>query len=272
MLTADSFTALGRGNGFPFCASKVDVSSFDFWVTLGGYAKTSSGNVTQDQINNSRINAMKLFWNVNSLTVASTVGSAGYLAGSGGYSSEKTFNFKNGDYDSLRWFGEGAANQKNKEPFERVCINSFDAEYDLDSREVDAGGVPQTGIDSKATLNVFVRAMYNGVVTDPNNFIGYGASNLVFIETLVSTDQYRGSLFLSHYLNDQSFPNQVTNKIELVTFAGMPFYASFEDDLNWWGNNVTFTNTDNKVKVEVSSDPPVSGGTLTMSNLEFYTY
>tara|TARA_E500000318_G_C3500919_1_gene188323 strand:- start:43 stop:861 length:819 start_codon:yes stop_codon:yes gene_type:complete len=272
MPTAIPFTALGRGNGFPFCVTRVDVSSFDFWVTLGGYAKTSSGNVTPEQINNSRINAMKLFWNVNSLTVASTLGSIGYLAGGSGYSSTRTFNFKNGDYDSLRWFGEGAANQENKEPFERVCINSFDAEYDLDSREVDAGGVPQTGINSGATLNVFVRAMYNGVVTDPDNFIGYGASNLVFIETIVSTDQYRGRLLLSHYLNDQSFPNELTNKIELVTFAGMPFYASFEDDLNWWGDDVTFTNTDNEVKVEVSSNPPVYGGTLTMSNLDFYTY
>ena len=178
---------------------------------------------------------------------------------------------KNGDYDSLRWFGEGAANQENKEPFERVCIKSFDAEYDLDSREVDPGGVPQTGIDSGATLNVFVEAMYDGVVTDPDNFIGYAASNLVFIETLVSTDQYRGSLFLTNYLNDQSFPNQSTNKIELVTFAGMHFYASFEDGLNWWGDEVEFTNTDTEVKVEIGSTPDYAG-TLTMSNLGFYTY
>ena len=270
MPTADSFTALGRGNGFPFCASRVDVSSFDFWVTLGGYAKTSSGNVTQDQINNSRINAMKLFWNVNSLTVASTVGDNTTIDRP--YSSTRTFDFENGDYDSLRWFGEGAANQENKEPFKRVCINSFNAGYDLDSREVDPGGVPQTGIDSGASLTVFVKAMYDGVVTDPDNFIGYGIDNLVIMNTYISTDQYRGSLILSHYLDDESFPNQVTNKIELVTFAGMHFYASFEDDLNWWGNDVVFTNTDTEVKVKIGSDPSNYGGTLTMSNLEFYTY
>ena len=269
MPTATSFAALGRGNGFPFCASRVDVSSFDFWVTLGGYAKTSSGNVTQEQINNSRINAMKLFWNVNSLTVASTVGDNTTIDRP--YSSTRTFNFENGDYDSLSGFGEGAA---NKEPFKRVCVNSFTAGYDLDSRSphVFVDGAPQTGIDSEASLNVFVKAMYDGVVTDSDNFIGYGTSTLVSINTFVSTDAYRGQLFLSHFLSDVSFPNQLTNKIELVTFAGMPFYASFEDDLNWWGNDVTFTNTDTQVKVEVGSDPSDYGGTLTISNLGFYTY
>ena len=92
MPTADSFTALGEGNGFAaFDYNRVDVSSFDFWVTLGGYAKTSSGNVTPEQINKSRINAMKLFWNVNSLTVASTVGDNMIDRP---YSSTRTFDFE----------------------------------------------------------------------------------------------------------------------------------------------------------------------------------
>lgn len=262
MPTATSFTALGRGNGFPFCADRVDVSSFDFWVTLGGYAKTSSGNVTQEQINNSRINAMKLFWNVNSLTVASTLGSAGYLAGGSGYSSTRTFDFDNGDYDFIN---------TQAEPLKRVCRSVVSAEYDLDSRAVDAGGIPQTGIDSGALIYIDVEAMYDGVVTDHNNFIGYGA-RLVTLGTEVSTNQYDGNLMLAPYFNDQSFPNNLTNKIELVTFAGMQFYASFEDSQNWWGNDVTFTNTDTQVKVEVGSNPAVDGGTLTISNLGFYTY
>ncbi len=36
MPTATSFNALGRGNGFPFCPTSVDVSGFDHWVTLAG--------------------------------------------------------------------------------------------------------------------------------------------------------------------------------------------------------------------------------------------
>jgi len=267
MPTATSFTALGRGNGFPFCADRVDVSSYDFWVTLGGYAKTSSGDVTQEQINNSRINAMKLFWNVNSLTVASTVGDNTTIDRP--YSSTRTFDFENGDYDFLSGFGAGAA---NKEPFKRVCVNGFTAGYDLDSRAVNPGGTSQTGIDSGAVITVDVEAMYDGAVTDPDNFIGFGMRPLIFINTYLSTDAYRGTLALTNAVNDQSFPNQLTNKIELVTFAGMQFYASFEDDLNWWGNDVTFTNTDTQVKVEVGSDPSDYGGTLTISNLGFYTY
>ena len=153
-----------------------------------------------------------------------------------------------------------------------MCVNSFTAGYDLDSRERDAGGIPQTGIDSGAGLTVSVKAMYDGVVTDPDNFIGYGMNGPFGIDTRVSTNQYDGFLYLSNFLNDQSFPNQLTNKIELVTFAGMPFYASFEDSQNWWGNDVTFTNTDTQVKVEVGSNPAVDGGTLTISNLGSYTY
>lgn len=46
----------GRRNGFPFCPGKVDVSTYNNWITLGGYDKTTAGAgtiVTQDQINES---------------------------------------------------------------------------------------------------------------------------------------------------------------------------------------------------------------------------
>ena len=42
---------------------------------------------------------MKLFWNVNSLTVASTVGDNTTIDRP--YSSTRTFDFENGDYDFL---------------------------------------------------------------------------------------------------------------------------------------------------------------------------
>ena len=77
MPTATPFTALGRGNGFPFCPtgeedffgefvyrSRVDVTIYNTWTTLGGYDSNSEGAVTEDQIGLSRERAMRLYWNL----------------------------------------------------------------------------------------------------------------------------------------------------------------------------------------------------------------
>ena len=72
MPTATSFIALGRGNGFPFCVTKKDVSGFTNWITLGG---VSSGSASESQVNKSFENAMKLWWNLNSITASFSVSS-----------------------------------------------------------------------------------------------------------------------------------------------------------------------------------------------------
>ena len=65
---AESFTHLGAGSGFPFCPSNRDVSALKSWTTLGGFNKDTGGLPTDQQINDSLINLMKLFWNINELT------------------------------------------------------------------------------------------------------------------------------------------------------------------------------------------------------------
>lgn len=62
MPEAEKFTTFGRGNGFPFCTDRVDVDDAFRFLTLGGY----SGEGTPD-IELSRRNAMKLYWNLYSL-------------------------------------------------------------------------------------------------------------------------------------------------------------------------------------------------------------
>jgi len=82
MSEAESFNALGMGNGFPFCPDAIDVVEFEtenddegiglvtHWITLGGYRKAdfdASTPVTDEQIELSFQNAMKLFWNLEKM-------------------------------------------------------------------------------------------------------------------------------------------------------------------------------------------------------------
>lgn len=67
MPEAEPFTALGMGNGFPFCPVRVDVDDFDDWITLGGYRKGDDGPPTAKQINDSLIAAMKFYWTMSAV-------------------------------------------------------------------------------------------------------------------------------------------------------------------------------------------------------------
>lgn len=63
MPTATPFTALGAGNGFPYCIPQVDVDNFDHWTTLSGVNKndpTASDSLIADSFQL----AMKLYWNL----------------------------------------------------------------------------------------------------------------------------------------------------------------------------------------------------------------
>lgn len=68
MPTADTFTALGAGNGFPVRARSFNVEGYSEWMTLGGFKKGDSGSPTAQQIADSRANAMKIFWNLYDVT------------------------------------------------------------------------------------------------------------------------------------------------------------------------------------------------------------
>ena len=67
----EPFTALGAGNGFPYCfnqdSEKRDITDFHEWVTLGGYKKGDTGGASDVQIETSRRRAMALFWNAYKL-------------------------------------------------------------------------------------------------------------------------------------------------------------------------------------------------------------
>lgn len=147
MPTADTFTALGVGNGFPSCLDKIDVSPYDYWITLGGFKESDGGSPTTTQINNSLVNAMKLVWSCYSVSWTAT-SDAGEIA-----------SFDND------------ANNEFREPFENVCHGNFIGSG-LKDEAINSDG--QLAAIVEFANNNEIYRFYNGDETNENNFIGYG--------------------------------------------------------------------------------------------------
>tara|TARA_R110001592_G_scaffold201108_1_gene450163 strand:- start:341 stop:1237 length:897 start_codon:yes stop_codon:yes gene_type:complete len=185
MPTADSFTALGRGNGFPFCPSKVDVSLFSNWITLGG---VSSGSASKAQINESLKNAMKLWWNLHftkgSFSCAVTNSEEGSI------SVQAT-----GHELILKRIGESDA----LTPIQRACrgtetsafVSNLSSTFKDEKETDDGGGGRSQKVEGNLTIgsDSFIVRMYNGSTDDENNFVGYGArtTDLVLSDAFIST-------------------------------------------------------------------------------------
>jgi len=160
MPTATSFTALGRGSGFPLCLEKVDVSGYDRWTTLGGVSKESP-SPTDAKISTSLVNAMKLYWNLYSLKGTCSVSGSNNVETISASVDEVVANFNT--VDGLK-------------PNERVCVSGVPGTEDFETDE-DLGSLGNLHI-AKAQLSIgiefeFMR-FYDGETTDENNFIGYG--------------------------------------------------------------------------------------------------
>jgi len=143
MPTATPFTALGRGNGFPFCPTKVDVSTFD--------------NVRELTL----AEAMKIFWNLYSGTPT--------LSYSWTYTSPTPPNPESYSYSAS--LNSEVVLTPDKYPHDRVCYVSG---ISLNESESD-GTEEDRGVFLRFQLSTFIRRLYNGVTTDEDNFIGYGA-------------------------------------------------------------------------------------------------
>jgi hypothetical protein len=140
MSVATSFKTYGMYNGFPFCPTSVDpvADGYDYWTTLGGYNKIASDAataVTAAQIELSKQNAMKLFWNLETVN-----GAADY------------------DTDSL----SVTELTLTPDPKDRVCETSIEGTViDFES------GPPESTVGINAVI-IIVR-MYDG-----STFLGYG--------------------------------------------------------------------------------------------------
>lgn len=194
MPTAESFTALGRGNGFPFCAEKVDVTQDGLaeingdryqgepgtggsinWVTLGG---VSSGSASQAQIDLSLSNAMKLYYNFYSVQAGNLSASS---EAEGSYSSSVSTEADNTNAEAI-FIRSGESDALI--PSRRVCQGTSIAVPGFStfimqalSSDSDSDGVNNSG--ASISSNVSIIRMYNGSTDDESNFVGYGVSGIV---------------------------------------------------------------------------------------------
>tara|TARA_R110000765_G_C18814368_1_gene595057 strand:- start:8 stop:814 length:807 start_codon:yes stop_codon:yes gene_type:complete len=149
MPTADSFTVLGRGNGFSFCPVSVDVSSKDFWITMSGNKKGDAEDPTADEINESKEKAMKVWWNAYQFKATTS----NVVNGSSTDQSNPVFSLSS------------TAAGVSVEPKDRVCST-------LDSNVFSALKNASSGrLHIQASLGL--TALYNGPTSDIDNLVGY---------------------------------------------------------------------------------------------------
>ena len=260
MPTATPFNALGAGNGLTYCPSRRDVSSDGKWTTLGGWSKINTpvdDAAKAQSIANSLTQAMKLFWNLNGFT--GTVREE-YLSPSFP-TVEETFTLymESDDYEYTNWnkTAGGTDSDVNKKPKERVCYYSF-AAGKLD---------PFGGFFDTIGLEVQIQRLYDGVVTDEDNFVGYGFNGIFEI----TIDAFEFFDLHSYY---GANPYGLT---EYVEFSGAHYVASLEAS-----SQSGFPDTNYSIAVEAVSgnvvgnysegNPVTYKSTHTIEPLDFYTY
>lgn len=235
MPAATPFNALGKGNGFPFCPQKVDVSVYSSWTTLGGYRDTETADPTDAQISLSLKNAVKLFWNSNGITfdvdtTYTNPPNPNYVDYSATIEIDGSTEVDTSPYTydkdeveiywrNLLW----ASNptdfpivKENQEPNERVCYKFgriIKAKYRASEFSTDYQSI---------LLYSSIIRMYNGVTTDEDNFVGYGA-NIAFGGGTQYGDQWE--LHLTSYATDD--PSIEFCLTEYVDIGGMPCVATF---------------------------------------------
>lgn len=288
MPTADTFTALGAGNGFSTFFRKIDVSftsatgSYTHWVTLGGLKKTDNRSPTSQELSLSLENAVKLFWSLNGATLEGSRVTTGTNPPPSDYAlitidgSTDTDNFpapSGDDQTKIRWANiKGDPETKeNIEPEERVCYNGAiitKNKYDSNNYVLNYYLTLRIG-KTQSSSGIF--RMYDGDVDDESNFLGYGA-NLANGGGTAYVDEP------NMYLNSAVFTSTNDNT-EFTTgyidsFCGMPFVYRFgaeysdPDNHTISSTSTSITGTDAVVYTSGSTETQV----VTISDLDFYTY
>lgn len=192
MPTATPFTALGKGNGFTSCVSKVDVSGFDNWVTLGG---VSSGSASTAEINTSLANCMKLRWNFYSATASFT----------------SSWQFNNGVDPTLEFIKNNSGSlEVTPIPKGRICGVTSTPSISKEMTPAELAQTGGVGAGGSATLRLDPIRMYNGDTDDELKFVGYGLQNLYI--SVAGADHEGGALSGSAEITISSFLNGTTDE------------------------------------------------------------
>lgn len=196
MPTAEPFIALGKGNGFPYCPQRVDVSSYANWCTLSGH---TGGPVTEESINASLSAAMQLHWNSHQLLC-----SADFTE-----DSSPDGDFKTSNVSDTKTIPE--------EPRERVCFSQ------IGTGRVGffTPGFGRQGVTSRAEFSFKIVRMYNGSFLDEDNFVGYGVAPSTTADQDIPEITYRG-------IKAEGTNNILTQfaRVELVSFTDSTSFNS----------------------------------------------
>jgi len=259
MPTATPFTALGAGNGFPACLTKVNVadrgdgSPYDYWTTLSGWSKVSTpadDAAKATSISESLQLAMKLFWNFNGLSMEDS----GTTPNGHSYSDTWSVDMEAGvgEFEVMYFIKIGlpySVSNENKTPRERVCYKIF-------------GAYQEYGF---AFFTVNIVRMYNGVTTDESNFVGYGVSE-IFIQSLSQ------QLNLTCYINDTgSYEDEI---FDYITIDGLSLVVNAipSGDLT---SPVSITSGESSVAAYfnyTNINGESYNQTIEISDLDFYDY
>lgn len=159
MPEATPFNALGAGNGFPSCLTKVDVSDkgFDKWTTLGGNQK--GGAVTES--GKGLAQAMAFYWNLEGFKFSASASAS--RSGEGGESVSVSITDYSTDADS----------SEKIVPRDRVCSSLRDLREDDSDVDAPLAASAVFGFSTWNGVNELAR-YYSGVTSDEGNFVGYG--------------------------------------------------------------------------------------------------
>jgi len=202
MSVTEKFQLLGHGNGWPsrgvisgssslnmglavsvrpYVAATLSTraTGYERFITLGGYSDANGGSPTQEQLNLSLANAMKIFYNIESSCGGSASARATPSGGAPGVSA--TSNLSNANYIN----GARADLGAKLTPRERVML-SIKGEYDgtglpvvnslLTEVDVDSDSIPQAPIGASTQVGFRRQIVRMFDTTDTNNqmFLGYG--------------------------------------------------------------------------------------------------
>lgn len=218
---AESFNAIGVGNGFTTCFTfpdKIDVSNVNGvgaaqWTTLSGY--TGSSKPDDESIEQSLNAAMQLGWNIYKFNV---VGSSQKQSSSNDPDTDPFFT-------SISAFD---SNVNSKLPHERVCTNTkrinLERKFEYDT----PFQFGKAFVEIRVGLNIV--KMYHGDTSDENNFLGYGTSGSVDASAgfLLPIVQPATQLYLSSFTFDEneSSPTLLRNvaKTSFTSPTGQELY------------------------------------------------
>jgi len=268
MPEATPFTALGVGNGFPFCPNKFNVSDYDYWTTLSGVNKDNP-ETSDSLIAESRRLGMKIYWNLYSMKVDIETSTTGTINQSASL-DEVTMLYQgliNGDTSS-------ALDNSLAEPKKRACRTNICAARN----DSNPDGTSYTS--AYAQMDSRILELYNGSVHDPDLFVGYGFYiNTTFAQGTSFSSAARAVVSISSFGNESSSTSNITYDHAYTTLSSL---ADPSDEFNVFCKVDARSTVSNRTLIANASGLSGSASSSTelssyaasakITSIDFYTY